>query len=308
MGSTWRRVARAQPPRDRGSEKAERARDRRRGRGCAKAHGLKSPGAAALWAPRGPGSCGGRGRRVSGRAEAQRLAGGAETSRVCRGPGARGGLEEARRGWGACKGLAAYRGPGARRAGGRASGRGLETRHLHPPGLWNFLPGRTPRALPRPTREPRSHHLARRAELAAAVGSSGRGDGGFAVRRRAGYNGAWTRTEAGGVRVGDASAGGEGCSFTLTGCPDSLQRLALTATSRHGTGRAEGGASAGRGGAELAGGRHPGTSARLCTRSPTGLLAEPCCRSASAFCVRCAGGLGEWGRRLDVGEASLPVM
>lgn len=273
MGSTWRRVARAQPLRSRVRQRPSK-RARRRGRGCVEAHGLKNPGAAALWAPGGPGSRGGRGRRVSGRAEAHRLARGTERSGVCKGPGAREGPEEARRGWGVCKALAACRGPGARRAGGRASVRGLETRHLHPSGLWNFLPRRTPRALPRPTREPRSHHLARRAALAAAVGSSGRGDGGFAVRCRAGCNGAWARSEAGGVSVGDASAGGEGCSLTLTGGPESLQRLALTATSRHGTGRAEGGASAGRGGAELAGGRHPGTRARPCRRSPTGLLAE----------------------------------
>lgn len=197
------------------------------------------------------------------------MPGGAGTSGDCRGPGARGGPEEARGGWGLARALQLAE------ARERASGRGLETRHRHPPGLWNFLPGRTPRALPRPTREPRSHHLARRAALAAAVGSSGRGDGGFAVRRREECNRAWARSEAGGVPVGDASAGGEGCSLTLTGGPDSLQRLALTATSRHGTGRAEGGASAGRGGAELAGGRHPGTRGRPCTRSPTGVLAQP---------------------------------
>lgn len=242
VGFTWRRVARAQPP-GTGVQKRPNEPDRRRGRGCAEAHGLRSPGAAALWAPGGPGSCGGRGRRISGSAE---------TSGVCRGPGG------ARRPGGGAQGLGGLQGPcsgpGARRAGGRASSRGLETQHLHPPGLWNFLSERTPRALPRATGEPRSHHLARRAALAAAVGSSGRGDGGFAVRRRAGCNGAWARSEAGGVPVGDASAGGEGCSLTLTGGPDSLQRLALTATSRHGTGRAEGGASAGRGGAEPAGG------------------------------------------------------
>lgn len=235
---------------------------------------MRRAGAVSLGARGGPAACRGRGdvRRLQGaggRAEARRRR--AEAGGFARALQ----LAEARE----------RAGPG-----GRASGRGLETRHLHPPGLWNFLPGRTPRALPRPTREPRSHHLARRAALAAAVGSSGRDGGGFAVRCWAGCSGAWARSEAGGVPVGDASAGGEGCSLTLTGGPDSLQRLALTATSRHGTGRAEGGASAGRGGAELAGGRHPGTRARRSTRSPTGLLAEHRSRSASAFCVRCAWG------------------
>lgn len=213
VGSTWRRVARAQPL-GTGIQKRPSERAWRRGRGCAEAHRLKSPGAAALWAPGGPGSCGGRGRRVSGRAEARRLVGGAGTSGVCMGPGARGGPEEARRGWGLARALQLAE------ARERASGRGLETRHLHPPGLWNFLPGRTPRALPCPTRELRSHHLARRAALATAVGFSGRGDGGFAVRSRAGCNRAWARSEAGGVPVGDASAGGEGFSLTLTGSPD----------------------------------------------------------------------------------------
>lgn len=96
----------------------------------------------------------------------------------------------------------------------------------------------------------------------------------LAIRSRAGCNGTWARSVAGGVRVGDASAGGEGCSLTLTGSTDSLQRLLLTATSRHGTGRAEGGASAGRGGAGFAGERHPGTRALRCTRSPTGVRRE----------------------------------
>lgn len=208
MGSTWRRRGSGQTHgtgvQQRPSETA--------GRGCAEAHRLKSPGAAALLAIGGPGAArlgalgglpvaGEWGWQGSGRRDGQRL----------QGAGARGG-PEASRSWGACKEALQFAeareraGPGGAQAAGD-----LE------PGIRNsFLPRRKRRALPRQTREPRSHHLARRAALAAGGGCGFRGTRRrrLAVRRRLGCNGAWTRSEAGRVRAGEASEGGEGCSLT----------------------------------------------------------------------------------------------
>lgn len=288
-------------------QRFSKGRARRRGQGCAEAQGLKSPGAAALWALGGPGAAEGGGGEAPGKRRPRGLPGRtrrppAVAGQGGRGAGARGGLEVSR-GWGACKeGPCSLQRPGERAGpGGARAAVDLGARHPQPPGLCYFVPRRTPRALPRPTREPRSHHLARRAALAAGGGCGFRGTRRrrrrrrLAVRRRAGCNGAWTRSEAGGVPAGDASAvAGEGGSLTTrTDDPDSLQRLALTATSRHGTGRAEGGASAGRGGAGPAGGRHPGTRSGPCTRSPTGVCLSARRYTPSlphhALCARCAG-------------------
>lgn len=217
-----------------------------------------------------------RRRRGSERAEAVGLAGGLEISSL---QGGRGRAEAwGRAGWGGglarASQFAEARERAERGGGGAQAAADVEFCISSRQAFGIFYRG-SPGPLPRPTREPRSHHLARRAALAAGGyrfrGTRRRRQ---AVRRRAGCSGAWTRGEAGGVPVGDASEGEEGCNLTLTDGPDSLQRLALTATSRHGTGRAEGGASAGRGGVGLAGGRHPGTRSRRCTRLPTGMHLE----------------------------------
>lgn len=208
MGSTWRRRRRGQTH---GAGVQQRPSETV-GRGCAEAHRLKSPGAEALLAIGGPGA-----------------------ARI----GALGGLRPGRRRVGVAR-LGTRRRPalagggGARRPGDGPELGGLQRpcslqrpRSAQGPGahrrLWTSSPAsavlfsREERALPRPTREPRSHHLARRAALAAGGGCRFRGTRRrrLAVRRRLGCNGAWTRSEAGGVRAGEASEGGEGCSLTL---------------------------------------------------------------------------------------------
>lgn len=220
--------------------------------------GAPGAGAASLGARGGPGACRGRGGSPA-------LAGGR-------------GRAEAR--GGGAQGLGGLQGPWSLQRLGCAQGRGTSKR----PRTWSPAPAPA-RPLEFSTEEdaPSPPSPDPGAQVSPSCSTGGGGDGsGFlgtrvrrlAIRSRAGCNGTWARSVAGGVRVGDASAGGEGCSLTLTGSPDSLQRLSLTATSRHGTGRAEGGASAGRGGAGFAGERHPGTRARRCTRSPTGVRRE----------------------------------
>lgn len=207
MGSTWRRRGSGQTHgtgvQQRPSETA--------GRGCAEAHRLKSPGAAALLAIGGPGAARLGRSEASGSPESGgSKAWGAKTTRACRG---RGRAEDRRRA--GAGGLAkALQFAEARERAGPGSAQAAVD--LEPGIRKSFLPRRTRRALPRPTREPRSHHLARRAALAAGGGCGFRGTRRrrLAVRRRLGCNGAWTRSEAGRVRAGEASEGGEGCSLT----------------------------------------------------------------------------------------------
>lgn len=205
------------------------------------------------------------------------------------GGGARGGPETSRS-WGACKGLAVCRGPGARRARGRTGGRGPRVRHPQ-----FFSPEKNAPGPPSP--DPG-------AQVSPSCSAGGAGSGRRLWVPRDAATAAGCPAPAGVQRGLDPERGGRSPGWRGVGRWRGLQPHArtrtaptrcsgslLTATSRHGTGRAEGGASAGRGGAGLAGGRHPGTRSRPCPRSPTGVRPE---RRAtpphpSACCVRCAG-------------------
>lgn len=270
MGSTWKR---------RGSGQTHGAGVQQRpsktaGRGCAEAHRLKSPGAAALLAIGGLGAArlgalgglpvaGEWGWQGSGRRDGQRLQGGGGARR----PGGEPELE------GLQRGLAVCRGHGARRARGRTGGRRPRARHPQ-----FFSPEKKAPGPPSP--DPG-------AQVSPSCSAGGAGGGRRLWVPRDAGTAAGCPAPAGVQRGLDPERGGQSPGWrgvggwrglqphsrtrtALTRCSGSL----LTATSRHGTGRAEGGASAGRGGAGLAGGRHPGTRSRPCPRSPTGVRPE----------------------------------
>lgn len=205
---------------------------------------------------------GGWGWQGSGRGDVERL----------QGAGARGGPETSRS-WGACKGLAVCRGPGARRARGRTGGRGPRVRRLqffspekNAPGPPSPDPGAqvSPSCSAGGAGGGRRLWVPRDAATAAGCPAPARVQRGL-DRERGGRSPGW-RGVGGWRRLQPHSR----TRTAPTRCSGSL----LTATSRNGTGRAEGGASAGRVGAGLAGGRHPGTRSRPCPRSPTGVRPE----------------------------------
>lgn len=188
------------------------------------------------------------------------------------GAGARGG-PEASRSWGACKGLAVCRGPGARRARGRTGGRRPRARHpqiFSPEKNAPGPPSPDPGAQVSPSCSAGGAGGGRRLWVPRDAATAADCPAPAGVQR--GLN-----PERGGQRPGWRGVGGwrglQPHSRTRT-APTRCSGSLLTATSRHGTGRAEGGASAGRGGAGLAGGRHPGTRSRPCPRSPTGVRPE----------------------------------
>lgn len=108
-------------------QRFSKGRARRRGQGCVEAQGLKSPGAAALWALGGPGAAEGGGGEAPGKRRPRGLPGRTRRPPAVAGQGGGGARRPGgEQGLGGLQGRALQfaEARGARRAGGRTGGRG----------------------------------------------------------------------------------------------------------------------------------------------------------------------------------------